>query len=159
MICAGCIPSMLLVAFPGVVVAADDLAARRSCIAENVALTDIEFEDVGYGQWQFYADVTNDLDGAISGLRVSFRLKAPERAVPWLADDATQSIPGGVEPGETRDGIFITNTSVPRDTPTDVVLEMTVVDVADADGNQFVNDVTIIGGNWTNEMTSLECTQ
>jgi len=130
---------------------------RLACIGEAVVLTNVVMEDSGYGQHQFYADVTNNLDWAISGIGVNFVVRSEGRSVSWLEDRGFQSIAGGVEPGETRERIFITSKSLPRDTPDDVVVGSEVIDVADPKGNQYINEVNVLGGSWTNEMTELEC--
>lgn len=60
-----------------------------------------------------YCDVSNDFDTAIAAIDFIAEIFETGRTVPWvvLGDDRTPrgtSIPGGIEPGETRDIFFWT---------------------------------------------------
>jgi hypothetical protein len=62
-------------------------------------------EWIGTGAWQPFTiacDVKNDGAAAVAMVRYRVVVSQPGRTVPWGDEDAATSIPGGVEPKETR---------------------------------------------------------
>jgi hypothetical protein len=98
--------------------------------------------------------VSNRLDWAISGIRFRFRIISVGRSVPWLRDEAALEIPGGVEPGETRQ-LSLSLYSLTTQAPTELSAEIEVLDVADPDQRLLLGSVRVIG--WSEERSPLLC--
>ncbi|GAB5387700.1 MAG: hypothetical protein Alpg2KO_06680 [Alphaproteobacteria bacterium] len=126
--------------------------ALKACLQEKVVLTNPQLESATFGR-SISVDVTNNLKWAIAGIRIEYTIKSEDRSVPWKKDAFAVSIPGGIEPGETRD--IGTSVSVSRDTPDDAILTATVVDVSDPEERQLVKEVTIIG--WGDGKSPMTC--
>ncbi len=81
--------------------------------------------------------VTNGTDRAVSRAYFVGRLVSAGRSVPWLEEEFSYQIPGGLEPGETAQWSLSPNqfSAWGRvEAPTDAVLEVTVTQLDGADG-------------------------
>ena len=153
MIRAGAIIFAALLGAPGVATATDGDAARRDCVAAAVPLTDAAYVRLSPGVHRLEVTVTNGLDWPISGIRIDWALTDADGTV--LGADRTGSfIPEAIAPGAARAFSFYAPEVLGAAAAT---LTARTVDVGDADGNQFVNDVRLMGGGWTNLTSPLEC--
>ena len=134
---------------------ADVKATLRQCIQERVIFTNAVVEQGSFGH-TIQIEVTNGLSWAIAGIRIGYTITSAGRSVPWEQDDFALSISGGIEPGETR----TVRTSIQRihsDAPSDLMVDVEVLDVADPQFRQLLRDVRVIGGKWTDETSDLPC--
>jgi len=77
--------------------------------------------------------VKNGTDNAISRAYFTGTLSSPNRSVPWLKDDFSYSIAGGIEPGEELTWRLVGGYKWEGDFPKDVILSVDVRKVNGAD--------------------------
>ena len=86
--------------------------------------------------------VQNQTGTAISRIFCHGRLSSPGRTIPWADQDFNVAIPGGLEPGETKQ----INLRPPQNGPyghaelknrTDLVMEISIINAEDASGNRL----------------------
>ncbi|RMJ20501.1 hypothetical protein PHISP_08629, partial [Aspergillus sp. HF37] len=106
----------------------------QACLQENVQLQGARIEQDTFGSTIAFT-AHNDLEWALSGIRVQLVVATEGRSVAWEESTHAISIPGGIEPGETRDLAF--TAMLPNATPNDAEARVTVLDVADADKRQL----------------------
>jgi len=134
--------------------AAQEDADIAQCLRDRVTLGNISVERNRYNLGRdLTIDVTNELQWAISGVMISYEVRSEGRSVPWETDRASLSIPGGIEPGETRQ--VTTTARVVSDAPDNLLVAAHVIDVADPDQRQLVRAIRVIG--WSDEPSNLEC--
>lgn len=124
----------------------------QACLQENVQLQGARIEQDTFGSTIAFT-AHNDLEWALSGIRVQLVVATEGRSVPWEESTHAISIPGGIEPGETREMAF--NTRLPNATPNDAQARLTVLDVADADKRQLVQDARVSG--WSADRSERIC--
>ncbi|MCO6438973.1 MAG: hypothetical protein J5J06_17905 [Phycisphaerae bacterium] len=89
-------------------------------------------------------EVENNTAVPISKVRFDCVIKSPGRAVPWFEGRFSYEIPGGVEPGElvewhlTRQFDSEWRTKIPFDERSDFIVEVTVLDLFDAEGKPLI---------------------
>lgn len=98
--------------------------------------------------------VANNLPWAISGVLVAYDITSKGRTVPWSSDNGSQSIAGGLEPGETKELTYPLSL-FPSDAPDDLSVVARVVDVGDSQQRQLVRDVHIV--SWSDELSDQTC--
>lgn len=134
--------------------AAQEDADMAQCLQERVTLENISIERNRYNVGRdLTIDVTNELQWAISGVMIGYEVRSEGRSVPWEIDSASLSIPGGIEPGETRQ--VTTTARVINDAPEDLLVTAHVMDVADPEQRQLVRSIRVIG--WADEISDREC--
>lgn len=117
-------------------------ASELACLQEKVTVSNQRVSRDEFGRY-ITADFRNGLEWAIAGIRFQVLLTSPGRSVPWYEDDHATSIPGGIEPGETRAvGLQL---MMPASTPGDVEAKVVMLDVADAEKRMLIGDVGIAG--------------
>ena len=88
--------------------------------------------------------VQNQTGTAVSRIYCHGRLSSPGRTIPWADQDFNVPIPGGLEPGETKQ----INLRPPENGPyghgalkdqTDLVMQITVIDAEDASGQRLAH--------------------
>ena len=127
--------------------------AILECLQARVVLNDASVTRGQFSRMLAFS-VTNNLPWAISGVRVAHEITSDGRSVPWETDENSISIPGGLEPGETK--LLTTSlTMFPDDAPDDLLISARIVDVADAKQRQLVRDVQVIG--WSEELSDHTC--
>ncbi|SEQ27581.1 hypothetical protein SAMN05428995_103434 [Loktanella sp. DSM 29012] len=127
--------------------------ARRACLAAQVPLQNAALVQTEAGTHRIAVTVRNDLDWPINGIRIAWDFSVAGEIV--LSDDIGSYIPDTIAPGESRDFSFYAPTPpVSADRGT---LAAVTIDVADTQGNQYVNDVRVMGGGWTNLSSAMEC--
>lgn len=112
---------------------------------ERIGVADVRVSQSGKNMFMRYkleATISNNLDVALSAVKIAYQLKSPERAVPWNDGEAWFFVKGGIEPGESikdetydTDLIVLANATV--DHP-DAVLSVKLVDAYDADKKSVV---------------------
>ena len=123
-----------------------------ACLQDRVQLRNARLEQETFGSTVTFSG-RNDLDWALSGIRVQLLVVTEGRAVAWEESTHAISIPGGIEPGEMRDVAFTAR--LPNATPNDAQALLTVLDVADPERRQLVKDVTVMG--WSDERSDRVC--
>lgn len=123
-----------------------------ACLQDRVQLRNARIEPETFGSTVTFS-ARNDLDWALSGIRVQLLVVTEGRAVAWEESTHAISIPGGIEPGEMRDIAFTAR--LPNATPNDAQARLTVLDVADPERRQLVKDVTVMG--WSDERSDRIC--
>lgn len=87
--------------------------------------------------------IRNQTGTAIRRIFCRGRLTSPGRSIPWADQEFNVSIPGGLEPGETKE----INLRPPQKGPyghdalkdrTDLVMDISIIDAEDASGTRFV---------------------
>ncbi len=101
--------------------------------------------------------MTNGLDWPINGIRIGWSLFDGALNDPLLSEQIGSYIPEALAPGAVRAFSFYAP-ATPGAMPADARVVARTIDVADADGNQYVNDVRVMGGGWTNLTSPMECT-
>jgi hypothetical protein len=96
-------------------------------------------EWIGSGAWQPFSiacDVKNDGTSAVALIRYRVVVSEPGRTVPWGDEEAAMSVPGGVEPQETRRLEFVSRPMrLPEGTnAADLVFSVTPTDALDVNG-------------------------
>lgn len=124
----------------------------QACLQENVQLQGARIEQDTFGSTIAFT-AHNDLEWALSGIRVQLVVVTEGRSVAWEESTHAISIPGGIEPGETRDLAF--TAMLPNATPNDAQARVTVLDVADADKRQLVQDTRVSG--WSADRSERIC--
>ncbi|NJM33462.1 MAG: hypothetical protein HC850_00815 [Rhodomicrobium sp.] len=125
----------------------------RKCLQAKVTVDNATVKNAQFGH-ELRMDVTNNLPWAIAGIRMNYRVMSEGRSVPWLKNDMSLAISGGVEPGERRSvGASLQN--VPAGAPTALIAEVEVLDVSDADERQLIRDVRVLG--WAEEKSLKAC--
>ena len=88
-------------------------------------------------------ELTNTGDEAVSRLGYGFRISDPDRTIPWAEREwekperpslLRRGIPGGLEPGETIQKVFLTTDLSQRANIDAVTPEIRIHDVYDAEG-------------------------
>ena len=88
-------------------------------------------------------DVTNNAEFAVSRVYCRGVVVTPSRAVPWIDEDFNFSVPGGIEPSETRSfslnpvGYEWDNKEVKK--RDDTVFTVTIVNIEDAKGEKILS--------------------
>jgi hypothetical protein len=128
--------------------AADRLLA---CLQGRVTVANAQIVRGDFGRYlQFEA--TNGLSWPISSIWLSYRVTSEGRLVPWHTDDVGISIPGGIEPSETRQ--LAVNIFMTREAPEELSVETTVTDVDDYLDHRLILPVRHPNSNMTaSEMT------
>lgn len=124
-----------------------------ACLNSTVAISDAMVEDGDYST-NLSITVTNGLDWAISAVQFDYTIATPGRSVPWLKDNVSLSISGGIEPGEQRTvstGLY--GLSAEAIKPLEALVTLT--DVADQDQRLLVGERRVMG--WPEEPSSFEC--
>lgn len=92
-------------------------------------------------------DIRNKTRETISGFSLDGKLVSPGRSVPWMEDDISYKIAGGLEPGESKSLALSAGygwDNVPKDR-NDYVLQVTVKSI------QFADDEKVEAGIFTKE--------
>ncbi|MEX2278230.1 MAG: hypothetical protein WD674_10665 [Cucumibacter sp.] len=133
--------------------AEDSAEALRQCLQEMVKIDSAVIEEGAYSGHNVEVTVTNGLDWAIAGIRVAYQVSSEGRSVPWMDEDFSLSISGGIEPGETR--TVRTTAFVPADAPEELITHAQVLDVSDQFERQLIRDVRVMG--WGEERSEMTC--
>lgn len=124
----------------------------EACLQEHVAVAGARIEPASFGSTIAFT-ATNNLDWPISGIRLQLEVVSEGRAVAWDESTHAISVPGGIEPGELRELAFTAR--LPNSTPDNARVNLTVLDVADAQRRQLVQSSRVIG--WGSERSPLQC--
>lgn len=103
---------------------------QQACLGEKVIATNTNIEEAMLAGRVLQMDVTNNLPWSIASIHASYVVTSLGRSVPWMQDDFTRSIKGGIEPGETRKVTVLVH-SLPTDAPVKLITDVTILDVAD----------------------------
>lgn len=128
------------------------VAVELECLQEKVTVTSLTIEPEGLRR-DLRADVRNELPWAIAGLQMDVVATSPGRSVPWATESFILSIPGGIEPGETRE--LRSSIDLSRDAPADVEGNAKILDVIDPQMRQLIGEVGV--RDWDNESTPPSC--
>lgn len=135
---------------------AADNAELLACLQQKVKLADGKILSRQPYAGSIEVTVTNDLSWALSGIYVKQVVRSESRSVPWFEGTVSDFIAGGIEPGETRT-IRVYFEGLSGDVPEDVLLELSLLDVGDPDGNQMLHETHVIGDGWTDKKSELGC--
>ncbi len=114
-----------------------ELDGKTACVGKAVTFTDGKLDSSLLGT-TLIVRTSNALAWAVAGVQVGYVVRTPGRTVPWATGKASARIPGGVEPGETREIRITLGMNVPRDLIEPVVVDVVAVDLVDPDGRQIV---------------------
>lgn len=119
--------------------------ATLACLRKKVTFSNINVEHSEYGVTYLNFSVTNNMDWPISFIYFEADVKSANRAVSWETRKSGLDISGGIEPGETREkSINIFDT--PKDAK-DLVVTMSMLDVADGQKRQLFNNPKFTGNS------------
>ena len=124
----------------------DPSEAIRECLQRKVQISNVQIKSNTF-QRDISVDVTNGLDWAIAGIRVTYEAYSKGRSVAWAKDDFSLSISGGIEPGEMR--TLTTTAAIANEAPETLIVKAKVLDVSDQFERQLIRDVRVIG--WGDE--------
>lgn len=130
-----------------------DVDAIRRCLEERVTIDAASVERGAYFGHNVSVTVTNRLDWPIAGIRFAYQVFSEGRTVPWVRQDVSLSISGGIEPGETR--TVATSATVPGDAPEALITHAQVLDVSDQYERQLIRDVRVMG--WGDQRSDMTC--
>lgn len=85
-----------------------DAEKLQAVSARNIS---VDRDTANYSTFFGNAEVTNELDFAISEMYLRITATSPARSVPWNEADEYVRIAGGIEPGETRKVRLVLSTS------------------------------------------------
>ena len=148
--------ALMLICLPAAAtaqVSETNIESLRDCLQQQVTISAGSLEKARYIGHTLTADVTNNLPWALAGVRIGYEIYSEGRSVPWLSDSTAMSVPGGIEPGETR-SINIT-AYLSADAPAELLPRLEILDVSDQDERQLIRDVRVIG--WAEETSSRRC--
>ncbi len=114
---------------------ADD--ALKTCLREKVQVTAASVEQTDISSY-IKLTLKNTLSWPVSFVIVSYKVTSEGRAVPWAEERFGMSIPGGIEPGETRE--ISTNIYPPSEAPKELTAKAELLDVADAEKRQLIGE-------------------
>lgn len=127
---------------------------KLRCLQRHVSVSAPAFKRGRYSEY-VELKLTNRLTWAIAGVRLSYKVLSAGRSVPWTERRVSTSVKGGIEPGETR-AVSVSVRGVPKHVATkDLIVEVSVLDVADAQKRLVVGGVTVIG--WSKEPSQKPC--
>lgn len=129
---------------------ADD--AIIECLQEHITIEAEMGERIPLPTAEF--TVTNGLSHAISGLHYKVVVREQDRSVPWLSTETGLSIPGGIEPGETRT-LYPYLGSISPDAGADLTIDVEILDAADAQKSSIVGNS--IYQDWSDEPSEYGC--
>ncbi len=132
----------------------DSAEALRRCLQDKVIVELAAIKKGDFFGYYVEVTVTNRLDWAIAGIRIAYQVFSEGRSVPWMDEDFSLAIRGGIEPGETRK-LGTTTSFVPADAPEELITHAQVLDVTDQFKRQLIRDVRVIG--WGKDKSEMKC--
>jgi hypothetical protein len=112
----------------------------RKCLADRVLISNAKIDDVALSD-ELRFDLLNNLAWPIVGIRFRYSIKSgSDQWKPWLEKDDAIEIIGGVKPNVTV-SIAVAIQSIPKDLKPPITVEIKLLDVADSQKRQVLNDV------------------
>jgi hypothetical protein len=129
-----------------------DIDERLACLQQKVVVTSASIIKDSFGSSASFL-IQNTLQWPISGIWLAFKATSEGRPVPWIEEDFVVGISSGIQPGESRR--VSTSARPPGDAPKNLIVEATVLDVADQDKRLLVGTRNVMG--WPKERSQRKC--
>ena len=122
---------------------------RLGCLQRHVFVTNVKVNSKESKEIKL--SFTNNLPWAISELRIEYWFRSKNRSVPWVEGRSNVQFPGGIEPMETYAGEYLDYKFHVLEDKKDLVYEIKVIDVVDADGRHFITKPRYTGTELTDK--------